>query len=133
MANLIEQSDNTVIDFTVISEMISAVNSMNNRIQEIEAKVGLTSSSSAKQTFPTIQAGHQAFTSADGKSVTVKFPTPFTSTTGLSVVGTVMYNGGTPIMCYLPKSLAKEQVVFATSASVPAGKTAYIYWVAIQK
>jgi hypothetical protein len=123
MANLITQPDNAVIDYTTITAMINAINTLQSEIDNINAAVGKTPGGSTK----TVQAGHMPINSPN-QTITINFDTPFS--TKPEVVGTVMYGGGTPLYCYMPHSIALDSVTFTLNAKVPKG-TAYVYWVAV--
>ena len=130
MANLIPQSDNAVIDYTTISAVINAVNTLAKQVDEL---TGISSSSKTTTGATSInpkllQSGHEKITSTDGSKITITFEKQYV--TKPTVVGTVMYSGGTPLYCYMPKSISTSEVTFALNKAVPKG-TAYIYWVAV--
>jgi hypothetical protein len=125
MANLITQPDNAVIDFTTISAIINAINTLQGEIDNINTANGKKATGSVT----TVQSGHTAIASPNS-SVKITFPTPFTANP--TVVGTVLYGGGTPLYCYMHATPAKDSVTFNLNTKVPKNN-AYIFWVAVGK
>ena len=137
MSNKIIQSDNAVIDYTVISALIDTVNKQSQDIQDLQAIVNHTQSTVDPSTGNIVQtSGAQILDggvvtnipSSSFKSVAVTFHKPFSSKP-TTVVGVVQSTQGSAY-CYLSATNTPSAAQFTIVANSSV-KTCNLYWFAL--
>jgi len=136
VSNKIIQSDNAVIDYTVISALIDTVNQQQQNINDLLAIVNHTAvtfdpvTGNATQTpgIQLIDGGViQAIQASSFKAVTVKFNKNFTNYP-TTVVGVVQSTQGAAY-CYLSKTNTATEAQFTIVANSSV-KQCNLYWYA---
>ena len=131
---LILPTDNAVIDYSILSQIIAAINQQQNQINTLNTSLGLsaantggTSGSTTTGSLYVSRAGYQVPDggATTGTTFTVSLPPGMTSISGIS--GTAYTGSTTATSCWL-SSVNSTKVVFRTSA--PAK---YVYWTAVGK
>jgi len=135
---LVLPTDNAVIDYSIISQIIAALNQQQSQINTLNTSLGLSSTNtgtisstgtaSSTTGIMVSVGGSQAPDggAATGTSFTVKFPIGGKINHLSSITGVAYTGASTAVSCWLYSIQGGTQVVFKTSA--PAK---YIYWTAV--
>ena len=128
MVNPIQQSDNTVLDFTTITQMITTLNSQQKDIDTIKANLGISSTGHGTKVI----SGQTLIDNSTGKSITISYQdgsNAITFTQAPVVVACINYNSSNPLYCYVKQARVSDFDV-GLNIAVPAG-TGHIFWVAV--
>jgi len=134
---LVLPTDNAVIDYSIISQIIAALNQQQSQINTINTSLGMSTTNTgsvsgtnaSSTTGLTISVGGSQAPdggATPGTSFTVKFPIGGKINHLSSITGVAYTGASTAVSCWLYSIQGGTQVVFKTSA--PAK---YIYWTAV--
>jgi hypothetical protein len=132
MASLILPQDNAVIDYSIISQLVNAINSLQTQVDGISAKSSVSvddGTGKIVQKNIITKAGKEPL---NGKSSTGNLNVAPEIKTLLGVVGTVYRSSSAPtngMYCWISHQSGTE-FAFSTNVKTPPANTS-IHWIAV--
>jgi predicted aconitase with swiveling domain len=125
--SLVLPTDNAVIDYSIISQMIAVINSQQQQIDTYLKTISTVDPSTGKTTTSAQKTvgNHVAPADATGKLFTVSYSSMGLSTVN-SIVGIPYTGGSTTTSCWIFSIKSGTEIQFKTSA--PAK---YLYYIAV--